>query len=454
MREHRHSAGILSHVIPTWPIALALIVRLAVWLLVPAARFASDEDSYFQVGTALLHGRQDVFWPPVTGWLIALIRLLTGTDNVALVRLFWIAMDGGCTSLVGILADRLGRSLWPSRRDRSATLVRLAAAGYALYLPAIAHAQFVTSEIPALFLTLVVLTIVTSGEPSGPRLVLAGIVGGLLCLTRPSLLPILVLVPTAAVWARRIDAGRATAIVVIGALVTGAYVIRNWYCAGEFTISTNSAYNLYIGNRELYAEDLDLFNPRATPGQIEFRREQFSELAPPFTQTAAESQRLALQWIREHPLTFARRALGRLARLFVPKTDVLELIGGSARVRVFSAPAMALLAAANLQWIVVLFGGLIGLVALRHWQPGWTLLFTSVILGALALCLVAISKPRYSFVFDPLLIICVAALWMERSAMLAALTRTERKGLAAAFAFVLWGWIAFAIFSVTSRAAL
>ena len=37
-------------------------------MVIPSSRFASDEDSYFQVGTALLQGRQDIFWPPVTGW--------------------------------------------------------------------------------------------------------------------------------------------------------------------------------------------------------------------------------------------------------------------------------------------------------------------------------------------------------------------------------------------------
>ena len=63
-----------------WPMAAAVVVRLAVWLMQPAARFASDEASYFQAGTALrITGQQDLFWPPLTGWLVALSQRVLGT---------------------------------------------------------------------------------------------------------------------------------------------------------------------------------------------------------------------------------------------------------------------------------------------------------------------------------------------------------------------------------------
>jgi hypothetical protein len=331
----------------------------------------------------------------------------------------------------------------------------VAAVAYALYLPAISHAQFVTSEIPALFLTLLMMVVMTSENPSLIHYSAGGMIAGVLCLTRPSLLPLLVIVPASIAWSRRpMDLRKAAVFVAIGAIVIGAFVARNWIYAGEATISTNSAYNLFIGNRDMYAEDLDLFSPRATPAQIEFRRQEFKGEAPAFTQSPAESQRLAMAWIREHPATFAKRALGRLARVFVPKTDVLELIGGSARVPVFAASSLALLAIANAEWAVVLFGGLTGLCAIRHRRPDWALLFAGVIAGALALCLIAISKPRYSFVFDPILIICASALWIDRRQLLGGITRVDRRALAAIFAFLVWGWAAFAIFSVTSRAAM
>ena len=108
-------------------------------------------------------------------------------------------------------------------------------------------------------------------------------------------------------------------------------------------------------------------------------------------------------WIAAHPLTFARRAVGRLARVFAPKTDVLELAGGEQLAGVFSPTSLVLLSAANAQWAVVLFGGLIGLAAILSIAPELGRLFAGTLGGSLLLCAVAIAKPRYSFVFDPLL---------------------------------------------------
>lgn len=404
------------------------------------------------MATALLQGRQDIFWPPVTGWLIALVRLVTQSDGIAVVRLAWIAMDAACVALVWVIARRLGRSLWPGDQAAAGRLAMGAAMAYAVYLPAIAYSEFATSEIPALLGVLGTIVLMTSARPSVTAFAAAGAVAGLLCLTRPSLLPLLGLLPLATV--RRARWAPPIAFALVGATVVGAYVYRNWHYAGELTISTNSAYNLFIGNRDMYAEDLDLLSPRATPEQIEFRRQQFSGQLPPFTQSPAESQRLAVEWIREHPGLFLRRAAGRLARVLVPKTDVLELLGGESRAGVFTARSLVLLMVTNLQWTIVLFGGLVGLFALRYVSPGWAWLFTSVVTGSLLLCVVAISKPRYSFVFDPLLMVSAAALWLDRARMPARLARADRIALAVAVGFILWGWIAFAIFAVSSRSTI
>lgn len=400
----------------------------------------------------MLQGRQDIFWPPVTGWLIALVRLVSPSDSIAFVRLAWIAMDVACVALVGVLAGRLGRAMWPGEAARVRSLVVVASLAYALYLPALAFAQFATSEIPALLCVLGILVLVTSPRPTPAAFAAAGAVAGVLCLTRPSLLPLLGLIPLATL--RRSGLAPAITFVAIGVLIVGSYVYRNWHFTGEATISTNSAYNLFIGNRDFYAEDLDLFSPRATPEQIEFRRQQFSGQLPPFTQSPAESQRLAVEWIRAHPGLFLKRAVGRLARVLVPKTDVLELWGGESRAGVFAPRSLVLLAVTNLQWTLVLFGGIVGLFAVRHARPEWALLFTSVVIGSLLLCLIAISKPRYSFVFDPLLIIGAAALWVDRARLWALITTRDRIAMAALFGFILWGWIAFALFSVSSRLAI
>jgi len=434
---------------------LAIGVRLLAWALIPAGRFASDEDSYFQVSTALLmQGHQDLFWPPMTGWLLAALRAGLGTDAVGTLRLAWVLMDVGCLLAVRALAIRVAAAVWPSDPILSTRLVVMATLGYAWYLPAISHAQFLTSETPALLQLLCLILLVSRAGGGAGAFVSAGLLAGTLVLTRPSLLPIAVLVPIAGVLGRDRRAWRyAVASMAMTALVVGAVVVRNWVAAGEATISTNSAYNLYIGNRDLYAEDLNLFAPRATPEQIEFRRQQWSgELVYP-TEAPAELQRLAIEWIKTHPGTFIRRAIGRLARVFVPKTDVLEMLGGERGAGIFAPRSLALLAAANVQWAFVLFGGIVGLTWLCRISPRWGGLFTAAISGALLLCLVAISKPRYSFVFDPLLLICAVAAVMQPRATLLALGRTQWWAIGAVSAFLAWAWVAFAIFSLSSRSA-
>jgi hypothetical protein len=438
-----------------WPVAVAVAVRLAVWLTVPHTRFASDEDSYFRVGINLLTtGEQDLFWPPLTGWLIALVAWLLQTTEIRWIRLAWIAMDVGCVLAVRTLAARVARDL-PDTYNRS-RFTSLATLAYGLYLPAISFAQFATSETPALLLLLVALVLLTRGELTAGRSIAAGIALGALSITRPSLLPLIVCLP-AAVYVRsqtRRRAAFAALMVLASASVIAAVIARNMLLSGTPTIAQNSAYNLYIGNRDLYAEDLDLFHPVATAGQIEFRRQYWSgDLVYP-SEPPERMQRAALAWIVEHPEVFARRALGRLARVFAPKTDVLELLGGERAAGIFSPAALIVLALANLQWVLVLFGGLAGLFLLWRMSPRMGLVFAATVIGSLPLCLIAISKPRYAFGFEPLLIVAAVFLVMAGRDALAVLTRRDRIILAVCAAFLAWGWAAWLIFAVTSRVGL
>src|SRR4029453_6894999 len=106
---------------------------------------------------------------------------------------------------------------------------------------------------------------------------------------------------------------------------------------------------------------------------VEYRRQYFSgELADP-TGSPQELQREATLWIAAHPVEFLRRAVGRLARVFAPKTDVLELVGGGRRAGIFFPISVPPLTAATLQWTIVLFLGLAGIARLCRWAPttGW-----------------------------------------------------------------------------------
>ena len=82
-------------------------------------------------------------------------------------------------------------------------------------------------------------------------------------------------------------------VVAAAAVFPTAVVAWNSLEYGEATLSRNAAYNLYIGNRDFYAEDLDLFHPRATREQIEFRRQMFAGTLQYPTGTAAQLQAAA-----------------------------------------------------------------------------------------------------------------------------------------------------------------
>lgn len=439
-----------------WPVAAAIALRLALWVIVPGSRFESDEASYYQAGITLLRtGQQDLFWPPLTGWLIAGAAWALHTASLPALRLVWIAMDIGCVVAVATLARRLASAVARDDGERADRIVLIATAAYAVYLPAMSFAQFTTSEVPALLQMLGVLVLLTRPRAGVKGMAAAGLLTGTLVLTRPSLMPLAMLLPAWLAWrANSTDRRQALVMVVAAGVVVGAAVGRNWLIAGEATIARNAAYNLYIGNQPVYAEDLDLFSPRATPEQIAFRR-QFWNGTLQYPSDAPDAlQRAALAWIVDHPLEFARRVLGRLARVFAPRTDVLELAGGERAAGVFSPVSLALLAAANAQWLWVLFGGLVGLVSVRRHSSALGSLVVAAIAGSLLLCLVAIAKPRYSFVFDPLLILGAATVTTAPRAVLAELTTGERWTLAGLSVFLLWGWAAWLIFAVTSRLAL
>lgn len=437
----------------TWPLLLGILLRLAAWAATPGDRLASDEESYFAVAAALVdRGEQDLFWPPLTGWLIAAVRLLLASDAPSAVRLAWVGFDCACLVAVGRLARRTADAL-PIDAGAARRLVAIATAGYAVYLPAISHAQFATSEIPSLLLVLLALMML--GRPGAGSFGAAGALTGAAGLARSSLLPIAALLPLAAVWPPRNRAAwrRVSVFAAAAALVVGGMMTRNWLAVGRLVLSDNSAYNFYIGNRELYGEDLNLLHPRATPEQIEFRRQMWAGTLAYPSAPPHELVGRALTWIRDHPAAFAGRAAGRLARVFVPRTDVLELVGGERRAGVFAPAAMTVLGVAAVQWALVLAGGLVGLAGLSHLAPREGRLHAAVMAGTLLPCLVAIAKPRYSFPFDPLLIIGAAALATAPRVVLHALTPRDRRWLVAAGAFVAWGWAAWGIFAWTSRTA-
>ena len=436
-------------------IVVGVVARLFIWALIPADRFASDELGYYNAGITLAtKGVQDTYWPPLVGWLIAALRFVLPTAGARSPRLAWVLMDLAAASLLWVIARRVAAHGQVAFKPNG--FARLVVLAYLLYIPAISFSQFTTSETPAVLIVLAILVCLTTKRPHHAlRFAAAGLLTGLLVLTRSSLACLLLSLPIAIVLTARSDKLKTRALkisifAVAALLVVGLWLWRNYHHEGDLFLSTNSYYNFSAGNAETYQEDLNLFSPAATPAQMAFRKQYLS--GQPITgPNVNETPRQTMQRIKSHKALFLRRALGRLARLFVPRTDELELIGGERRVTIFSWPSITIFLLANAQWALILVCGAAGLLAFGKSQEQFIIWFAAIILGAIPLCLIAISKPRYGFVFEPLLLICAISFLADRARNWRLLSTRSKLTFYLLLFFFAWSWMAWLIFAFTSR---
>lgn len=442
---------------PDWIVLLTCVpaIRVPFWIWARSAPFTNDEYGYWSIAKSFIEtGEFDIAWPPVTSALLAAISGLGGSLHDA--RLIWSLADVANIALLYILLSRF--------LERPVPLI--ASILYTIYVPAISFASFATSEIPAMlfFLASTCLLVDTRG-PIGLGRVLAGaILIGLLVLTRSSL-AILALWVALLASPTAISAGktpsRALSVcvaLILSTSVVALWVTRNYLAHGEFVIARNVAYNLYLGNQLHYSEDLNLFHPFPTQAQIQDRKELLKGEMSKEREFVSEQdmQSRAMAFIAENPLLFARRALGRLARVFVPKTAQLQLLGSESDNPWFTPPSLALLISSNLLYGLALFGGWAGIILCgpSDREKKFRLFALGVLVGTSALCTVAISKPRYSFPSDPMLIAGLAWLLVNwRQGML----QVKRQTLAAiigGWVFFGWSWAAWLIWSFMTRAAV
>ena len=466
MLTNRWSARLADRRVLWLALGVAAGLRGCAWWWAAAPQ--QDELSYQATARWLVeHGEQRLFWPPVTSWLIAAVFAVLG-PSFAAARVLWIGLDLVNLGLLWQLAGTVSAGDTPAPAASGTSPVPgLVVLGHAVSLPAISYAVHTTSETPAVALLLAMLLLLRPEQiPAAPapapaprfgtRAALAGLCGGALVLTRTSLglVPLALaalLVREGAPAARQRDGwGSAGLLLGLTALLVSGYVLRNRVVTGQAVLAQNTTYNFHRGNGPTYQEDLNLFWPVATPQQIELRVHQRDEA--PVAATPAQLRHEAWAYIQAHPGIFARRALGRLARLTVPRTEQLTLLGGEERIRIEDGRSIALLLLGVLQWAPLLLLGTAGLLALQlHGQAAtraWANRFLVVVAAGIAPALIAISKPRFGYVFEPLLLIAAAAF--------VANLRTWRPQLRhpvtiALYAFYAWAQVAWLIFAVTSR---
>lgn len=286
---------------------LGLVLRVGYLLWVPVQP-VDDFWSYLaRAQTLVTHGeygpfagRPDASYPPAYSLLLAL-AVWGPWPALTAAKLINALLGAVGVLLAGVVAERLAG-------DRRAGLA--AAALAALHPRAVVLASVLASEnlfLPLLLLLVALLQRGWEGDPSRARAVGAGVVVGLLTLTRAVAWPLGLL----AALAERAAGRDWRSVARQGLLVLAAqhavllpWAVRNTVTLGEFALTTSTAgINLYMGN-----------NPEASGGWMwwepSLRRiePRLEELGP--FEIDALARREAIDWMREHP----RRAAGLFLR--------------------------------------------------------------------------------------------------------------------------------------------
>jgi hypothetical protein len=393
--------------------AAAFALRVLTLALATDTRLGSDETNYVRTGLEWAAGQGDTFWPPLVPWMVAGLHRLDIT-HLTLLRGLWAILD----SVTAVLVVVAGRRL------RLADGAALAAGfGWALYMPAAGFAVTVTTETPS---ALLVAALVAAPVEA------ATILAPLLALCRSAF----TLLPGFAFAAFRPGPWAAVIVLALIGVVSPNSLLPD-----------NGTYNFYMGNRAYAGDDLNLFMPIATSEQRAQRKAMLAGDGAEIRTDYAAMREEALAFIADHPATTLRRAVGRVARLFAPRTSALELAGGERAVGALSPTGLSLVAIPSLQFAGVLVLALFGLVLaptdLRRWL--WVVAAPVVLTVAATL-----GKPRYLFPVEPVLVLLAAWAWHERR-HLQAVWDQHKGALSVAVALFAWVWVAWAVFAITSR---
>ncbi len=270
--------------------ALAVVVRLVYLWTVRAAPLQSDSGQYHEIATNLAEGRgfvhqfpqfnlhQTAFRPPVFPALLGLIYRITGSSP---------GVARGLAVVLGVLLVVVCHRVVLRHVDRRTALA--AAVLVACYPPLVANDVVPLTE--SLSLLVIVLL---ADRICRASWMWAGVLCGLLILTRPSAQGLVVVVGIA-LWIV-VGPKRAAAALAIAVLVVTPWVVRNAVQVGTWNIVTSNGFNIAA----LYspeAEELGAFvDPVFNPGFDDLRLLQFDEAA-----WNDELTRRGLENIRRNP---------------------------------------------------------------------------------------------------------------------------------------------------------
>jgi len=390
---------------------LAGALARLLWIVLVDAKPIDDFSWYFDRAVDLAAGRGliDERGEPTAYWPVGYPLMLAGLFRIAGVSLFAAKLAN-----VALYAGAMLCAYFAARHVFAHELTaRLTLAALAVYPNHVAYASLTATETPFLFLLLLgTLLLLLSGRVSWLALA-AGVVFGLGCLTKPTML----FVPAVVLWSCWFARDRrrllARGLMVSAALVVtvAPWIARNARIYGTFVfINNNGGINLLIGN-----------NPHATGGYRPFdavltRR---LESAGNEQQRDALAGRIAKQYILDHPA----RALARLPMKawYLYHKDVEGFYWNEAAIgrgegTPMQRPLAGLKIAAQLAWLATLGSFAAGLLRLHFMgsPPRLTrraLLGPWIILYFTLITLVMFGSTRLHFPLVPFLLFHAAAWW-------------------------------------------
>ena len=193
----------------------------------------------------------------------------------------------------------------------------LAAAAWAIYLPASLYGVYLAKEnlmIP-LMLGVIWCALRLAKDPTWKISVICGVLFGLLALTGSAALALVCLVLLALMFChipfpQRLGLG--LLILLVAMVVTTPWLARNWRVIGAPVLNTNGGFNLYLGN-----------NPAATGWFVSIadtpRGPSWSELRLSGEVQASEIlKQEAISWIKAHPSEFLSLAFKKVVYFWMP----------------------------------------------------------------------------------------------------------------------------------------
>jgi len=282
---------VLSSRFVPWCLLTALAVRLC-WILAVDARPIDDFSWYYARAVDLaagggltVHGLPTAYWPVGYPLLLAGLFLLTGPSLLA-AKLLNVVLATGTVWL----CYRIGRRLFASE-----TAARMSMLLVAFHPNQIAYTSLTASETPFLFLMLLGCLLLLRRQRHLRHDLMAGVVFGLGCLTKPTMLfvPVVFFGLSLLSRPRWRTVARGLAVYSALALVILPWSVRNYRAFQRpVFIVTSGGINLLIGN-----------NPAATGGYGDADPGTETRLAAETDEGAKDllATTIARDWIRQHP---------------------------------------------------------------------------------------------------------------------------------------------------------